>query len=155
VFSDLWGPAPTFVGRYSYYVSFIDDYSKFTWIYLLKHKSEVFARFREFQSLVERQFNKKIRAVQSDWGGEYQSLNSFFKQIVIAHLVSCPHAHHQNGVAERKHRHIVEVGLTLVAHASMPLKFRDGAFLTAVFLINRLPTKVLNDETPLSSRGTS
>ena len=71
VFSDVWGPAPTSVGRYSYYVSFIDDFSKFTWIYLLKHKSEVFQCFSDFQNMVERQFNHKILAVQSDWGVEY------------------------------------------------------------------------------------
>jgi histone deacetylase 1/2 len=66
VFSDVWGPAPTSVGRHEYYVSFIDDYSKFTWIYLLRRKSEVFQCFHDFQSLVERQFNRKIRAVQTD-----------------------------------------------------------------------------------------
>ncbi|WVZ64534.1 hypothetical protein U9M48_014035 [Paspalum notatum var. saurae] len=52
-FSNVWGPAPTSVGRKNYYVSFIDDYSKFIWIYLLKHKSKVFQKFHEFQSLVE------------------------------------------------------------------------------------------------------
>jgi hypothetical protein len=60
------GAAPESVGRYRYYVSFIDDYSKFTWIYLLKHKSEVFEKFRDFQTLVERFFDKKILAVQTD-----------------------------------------------------------------------------------------
>jgi histone deacetylase 1/2 len=111
IFSDVWGRAPTSVGRFEYYVSFIDDYSKFTWIYLIRHKSEVFKCFHTFQSLVERQFGRKILAVQTDWGGEYQALNSFFTRIGIAHHVSCPHAHQQNGSAERKHRHIVEVGL--------------------------------------------
>lgn len=90
---------------------------------MLRHKSDVFQCFREFQNLVERQFDKKILALQSDWGGEYQSLNSFFKNVGITHYVSCPHAHQQNGAAERKHRHIVEMGITLLAHASMPLKF--------------------------------
>jgi histone deacetylase 1/2 len=56
-------------------------------------------------------------------GGEYQTLNSFFQKHSIIHKVSCPHGHQQNGAAERKHRHIVEVGLTLLAHSSMPLKF--------------------------------
>jgi histone deacetylase 1/2 len=125
IYSDVWGPAPISVGSYSYYVSFIDDYSKYTWIYLLKHKSDVFRVFQDFQNLVERQFSKKILCVQSDWGGEYEKLNSFFKKIGITHRVSCPHAHQQNGAAERKHRHIVEVGLALLAHASMPLKFWD------------------------------
>ena len=84
--------------------------------------------FLKFQQLVERPFDQKILAVQSDWGGEYQKLNSYFQQIGITHLVSCPHAHQQNGSAERKHRHIVEVGLFLLAQASMPLKFWDEAF---------------------------
>lgn len=63
--------------------------------------------------------------------------------------MSCPYAHQQNGSAERKHRHIVEVGLSLLAHASMPLKFWDEAFITATYLINRLPSKVINNDTPL------
>lgn len=82
-------------------------------------------------------------------GGEYQKLNSFFQRIGISHHVSCPYAHQQNGSAERKHRHIVEVGLSLLAHASMPLKFWDEAFITATYLINRLPSKVINNDTPL------
>jgi histone deacetylase 1/2 len=93
VFSDVWGPAPKSVGHFSYYVSFIDDFSKYTWVYLIKHKSEVFSCFREFQTLIERQLNCKILAMQTDWGGEYQSLNSFFKQVGISHHVSCPYAH--------------------------------------------------------------
>jgi hypothetical protein len=63
--------------------------------------------------------------------------------------VSCPYAHQQNGSAERKHRHIVVVGLSLLAHASMPLKYWDEAFLAATYLINRLPTKVLDFSSPL------
>jgi hypothetical protein len=149
IFSDVWGPACDSFGRNKYYVSFIDDYSKFTWIYLLKHKSEVFQCFHDFQNLVERQFDRKILALQSDWGGEYEKLNSFFSKTGIVHLVSCPHAHQQNGAAERKHRHIVEVGLSLLAHSSMPLKYWDQAFLTATYLINRTPSKVINNSTPL------
>lgn len=149
VFSDVWGPAPSSVGNKNYYVSFIDDFSKFIWVYLLKHKSEVFSKFREFQTLVEHSFNTKIKAMQTDWGGEYQRINSFFSHIGIAHLVSCPHTHQQNGSAERKHRHIVEIGLALLSHASMPLKFWDEAFVTAAYLINRVPSRVINFETPL------
>jgi hypothetical protein len=59
-------------------VSFIDDFSKFTWVYLLKHKSEVFHKFQEFQTLVERLFDRKIISMQTDWGGEYEKLNPFF-----------------------------------------------------------------------------
>jgi hypothetical protein len=58
-----------------------------------------------------------------DWGGEYQKLHGFFSKVGIRHHVSCPHAHQQNGAAEQKHQHIVEVGLTLLSHAFIPLKF--------------------------------
>jgi hypothetical protein len=57
VFSDVWGPATELVGRKKYYVSFIDDFNKFVWIYTLKNKSEVFEHFHEFQNLVERLFD--------------------------------------------------------------------------------------------------
>jgi hypothetical protein len=123
VFSDVWGPAIESFGRKKYYVSFIDDFIKFVWIYTLKHKSEVFECFHNFQNLVESLFDRKILAMQTDWGGEYHKLNSFFQRIGISHHISCPHDHQQNGSAEQKHRHRVEVGLTLLAQASMPLKF--------------------------------
>jgi hypothetical protein len=54
VFSDVWGPTLEFVGRYKYYISFIDDFSKFTWIYLLKNKLDVFHVFQDFQTHFER-----------------------------------------------------------------------------------------------------
>ncbi|WVZ64164.1 hypothetical protein U9M48_013727 [Paspalum notatum var. saurae] len=76
--------------------------------------------------------------MQTDWGGEYEKLNSFFNKVGISHRVSCPHAHQQNG-AERKHRHIVEVGLSLLAHAHMPLKFWDEAFSLCKRLFNTKP----------------
>jgi histone deacetylase 1/2 len=75
-------------------------------------------------------------------------LNSFLQCVGIAHHVYCLHAHQQNGSAERKHCHIVEIGLSLLADALMPLKFWDEAFLTAIFLINHLPSPVIKNDTP-------
>jgi hypothetical protein len=150
VFSDVWGPAPTSVGGYSYYISFIDDYNKFTWLYLLRDRTEVQRIFLQFQAHVERLLDAKIKCVQSDWGGEYQKLhNQFFRSLGISHHVSCPHTHQQNGSVERKHRHIVETGLSLLAHASMPIKFWDEAFVTAAYLINWLLTRVIDNLCPL------
>jgi hypothetical protein len=91
VFSDVRGPAPNSIGHNNYYVSFIDDFSKFTWIFLLKHKSEAFPKFHVFQQHLELLLNRKVIAMQIDWGGEYEKLNSFFNHIGISHLVSCPH----------------------------------------------------------------
>jgi hypothetical protein len=68
VSSNVWRPAPSSIRRFCYYVSFIHDYSKFTWVDLLKHKSNAFHKFHDFQQLVERLFSKKIFVIQTDWG---------------------------------------------------------------------------------------
>ncbi|KAL5825479.1 hypothetical protein ACOSQ3_021542 [Xanthoceras sorbifolium] len=81
-------------------------------------------------------------------GKEYQVFGSYLKSLGIVHRFSCPYTHQQNGVAERKHHHIVETGLTLLAHASLPLKFWCEAFLAVTLLINNLPTPVLHGKSP-------
>jgi histone deacetylase 1/2 len=149
IYTDVWGPAIPSVGGFKYYVSFIDDFTKFTWTYFLHAKSEVEHTFLRFQKHAELLLNTKIKSVQSDWGGEYRRLHKYFLDNGIIHYISCPHTHQQNGSAERKHRHIVETGLALLAHSSMPLKFWDEAFSTAVHLINRMPTRVIDNATPL------
>jgi histone deacetylase 1/2 len=82
-------------------------------------------------------------------GDEYRNLNAFFNKLGISHRVSFPHTHQQNRTVERKHRHIVETGLTLLARADVPFRFWSDAFFTACFLINRTPTRVLSMKTPL------
>ena len=131
-----------------YYVCFIDDFSKFTWFYPITAKSNVLAIFQKFKLHVERFFDTKIKAFQFDWGGEFQKLNPFLAQYGISHRLPCPHTHQQNGSVECKHKHIVEMGLTLLANASMPLKFWDEAFTTTCFLINRLPSPLLHNKSP-------
>ena len=124
VYSDVWGPSPLLSNEgYRYYVHFLDDDSRFTWIYPLQTKSEAKVVFIQFQAMVERMFNRKLICLQTDWGGEYKSLSPLLQKLGIQFRHSCPHAHYQNGRAERKHRHIVELGLTLLAQANMPLRF--------------------------------
>jgi histone deacetylase 1/2 len=99
---------------------------------------------------METQFDTHVKIFQSDGGGEFvnQSLQNLFKTNGIIHRISCPGTPEQNGLAERRHRYIVETGLTLLSHASVPIKFWTVAFCTAVFLINRLPTSVLGYKSP-------
>jgi histone deacetylase 1/2 len=149
IFTDVWGPASVLsTSGAKYYVSFLDDYSKFLWLFPLKLKSDVENVFLNFQTYVEKQFDRKIKAIQSDWGGEYRRLNTYFHKIGINHRVACPHTHQQNGSIERKHRHIVEVGLSLLAHSNLPMIYWEDAFQTATYIINRLPTPVLNQKSP-------
>lgn len=149
IHSDVWGPAPLISSNgFQYYVHFTDHYSRFTWLYLLKHKSDVYKAFTDFKQLVENQFDHKIKILQTDGGGEFIALKSFLQTHGIQHRLSCPYTPEQNGLAERKHRHITEMGRTLLAKSSLPFKFWDDAFCTAVYLINRLPSSVLQYRTP-------
>lgn len=144
IHTNVWGPAPiSSSASFHYYVHFTDAFSRFTWIYLLGKKSDVIQAFINFKTHVELQLNSKIKAVQSDWGGEYRTLSTFLANHGISHRRSCPYVHEQNGLAERRHRHITEVGLTLLAQGSLPMKYWDDAFITAVHLINRIPSSVL------------
>lgn len=116
----------------------------------MRQKSDFFDIFLKFQKSVENQFSKKIKIFQCVGGGEYQSKH------FVQHLencgkqreLSCPGTLEQNGVAERKHRHIVETGLTMIFHANIPKILWVEAFSTATFLINRLPSKVLAMDSP-------
>lgn len=141
LYSDLWGPAPIPSNNGNlYYLSIIDAFSRYTWIYPIKRKSDTLETFIHFQTLVENQVGTTIKAIQTDWGGEFRPFQNFLKTHGIAHRVTCPHAHQQNGTVERKHKHIVQMALTLLSHAHLPLKFWEEAFITSVYLINRLPS---------------
>ena len=151
IHSDLWGPVLTSsINGFKYYVLFIDHFTKFTWIYLLNSKSEVFTKFVQFKAIVETQFSIKIKTFSSDGGGEYTSnaFKTYLSQQGIVHQVSCPYTPQQNGLVERTHRHLIETTITLLSQASMPPSYWSYAVLTAVLLINLLPTSVFAFHSP-------
>lgn len=153
IHSDIWGPSRvTSILGPKYFVTFIDEFSRCTWIYLLKERSELFGVFQNFFKEIQNQFNSSIRILRSDNAKEYfsASFNSFMAHNGIIHQSSCPHTPQQNGIAERKHRHIIETARTLLIHANVPSKFWGDAVLTAVYLINRMPSSALQNKVPHS-----
>ena len=124
---------------------FVDDFSRFTWIFPLKNKSDV---FKDFESFVKTQFQCQIKSFHSDWGGEFQKLHPYLKQQGIVHRITCPYTHEQNGLAERKISHIIDTDLTLLAHAFIPFKYWSYAFLHAVLTINQMPNTSLKNKIP-------
>lgn len=150
IHTDLWGPAPIpSVEGYRYYALFLDDHSRYLWLYPLKQKSDIVHAFNHLLSVIKTQFGCTIKSVQSDNGGEYTPIHNICSQLGITTRLSCPYTSAQNGRAERKHRHVVEIGLTILAQASMPLCHWWDAFVTATQLINGLPTEVLRGKSPM------
>ena len=110
-------------------------------MYPIRQKSEFYKVFVDFCLLVENQFSFSIKTIRTNGGGEFSSklLVDFLKTMGTLHQKSCPHTPEQNGVVERKHRHLVETGLTLLAQSHLPSSLWLEAFSTVIFLINRLP----------------
>jgi hypothetical protein len=150
LYTDVWGPSPNkSIDGYSYYLIIVDHFTKYIWFYPLKFKSDVSIIFPKFKSLVEKFFNLPIITLYSDNGGEFIKLKQFLTTHGISHYTTPPHTPELNATAERRHRHIVETGKALLHTAKLPPSFWSFAFRTAVYLINRLPTPLLNMKSPI------
>jgi len=151
IHSDVWGPSriSTMFGK-RWFVTFIDDHTRLSWVFLLKGKSEVKNVFETFHVMVETQFNEKIKIFRSDNGREFfnEQLGSFFRKTGVVHQSSCPDTPQQNGIAERKNRHLLEVTRALMFTSKVPQHLWGEALLTATYLINRMPSRPLEFKTP-------
>ncbi|KAG7564770.1 Integrase catalytic core [Arabidopsis suecica] len=156
LFSDVWSSPVISIDNFKYYLVIVDHFTRYTWLYPLKLKSDVKTIFVAFKSLVENKFQTRIGTLYTDNGGEFIALRDFLTAHGISHLTTPPHTPEHNGLSERKHRHVVETGLTLLSKASLPTSYWPYAFATAIYLINRLPTPVLNMTSPFQKLfGTS
>lgn len=128
----------------------MDDFSRFSWFYPLKLKSDFYDVFRAFLTFVQTQFSCKLKAFQTDGGTEF--MNHRVRDLLISngtnHRVSCPHTLQQNGRAKRKHRHLTETGLAMLFNASAHASYWVDSFSTAAYIINRIPSKLLDNKSP-------
>ncbi|CAL1357037.1 unnamed protein product [Linum trigynum] len=133
-----------------FFLTVVDDFSRATWIYLLKYKSDVEQHIRSFCQMAATQFDCSVKRIQADNGMEFQTtfLRSYYAEHGILLQTSCVNTPQQNGVVERKHRHLLDTARALRFHAGLPVRFWGECVLTATYLINRLPSSVLAGKTP-------
>jgi hypothetical protein len=141
------------LGGSLYYVIFIDDYSRKTWMYLLKTKDEVFIKFQEFKEEIENLTTKKIKILRTDNGGEYKSKEfvSFCKSVRIRRELTVPHNPQKNGVEERKNKSIEEIVKALMNDQVLSMYLWGQATMTTIYVQNRSPHHILKDMTPEES----
>lgn len=149
---DIWGPYKVCTkGNYRYFLTIVDDKTRYTWVYLLALKSEALNTISAFYEYVKTHFpKKKIQFLRSDNALEFNTAEcqAFFSQHGIVHQTSCVYRPQQNARVERKHRNILETARALRFQANLPLEYWGDCVMTAVHLINRLPTPVLQNKTP-------
>ncbi|CAN1176981.1 Retrovirus-related Pol polyprotein from transposon TNT 1-94 [Linum perenne] len=154
IHTDLWGPSPvpSRLG-YKYFVLFVDLATRFTWIYWLRAKSELFTITKDFIQMVKTQFDKTIKVFRSDPCGEYSSnaLKELYKIHDIHYQMSCPGVSEQNGLVERKNRHVLELARAMLLQSHVPPTFWPEVVKTAVYLINRQVTPILQNQSPYFS----
>jgi len=149
VHSDFCGPfEDQTIGGNRYFVCFVDEHSRKLWVYLIKHKDEVFDVFRKFKTLVENQSVKKIKILKTDSGGEYTS--RMFKELFvnhgIDHEVTTHYTPRHNGIAERRNISILDMVRCILKQRSMPNSLWGEAVTTAAYVLNRCPTKRLKNK---------
>lgn len=157
IHSDIWGPSPipNITGA-KWFVSFIDDCTRVTWIFLLKHKFDVSTVLPNFCSMIKTQFGVNIKRFRSDNAKDYfnQVLTPYFQREGIIHESSCVNTPQQNGVAERKNGHLLDSTRSFMFQKNVPKSFWGEAVLTAAHLINRLPSRILGFKSPMDILST-
>src|ERR1044072_2879209 len=154
IHTDICGPFPTpsWNGQ-QYFISFIDDYSRYAYLFLIHEKSQSLDVFKSFKAEVENQLNKRIKNVKSDRGGEYygrydgsgeQRPGPFAKYLEECGIVpqyTMPGSPSMNGVAERRNRTLKDMVRSMICHSTFPESLWGEALKTAAYILNRVPTK--------------
>ncbi|KAI3697255.1 hypothetical protein L6452_30136 [Arctium lappa] len=148
---DLFGPTNVMsIGKKSYCLVIVDDYSRFTWVYFLRTKDETSGLIKSFILRIENQTNQKVKVIRSDNGTEFKNLdlNTFCEEKGIERQYSAPRTPQQNGVAERRNRTLIEAARSLLADSKLPITFWAEAVNTACYVQNRVLVVKPKNKTP-------
>ncbi|GJW92205.1 retrotransposon protein, putative, ty1-copia subclass, partial [Tanacetum coccineum] len=150
IHTDVCGPL-RYVSRQgdSYFITFTDDYSRYGYVYLLKHKHEVFETLKVFKNEVKNQLGKTIKALRSDLRGEYinQQFKDYLKACGIVQQLTPPYTPQHNRVSERRNHTLLDMVRSMMNLTTLPLSFWDYSLETATRILNMVPTKQV-DKTP-------
>jgi hypothetical protein len=127
---DIWGRFSIQSINDSYFfLTILDDFSRFTWVYLLQSKAQVRNLLQSFYTFVKTKFQLKIKAIRSDHEAEF-CMSEFYSSKGILYQLSCVETSQQNYVVECKHQHLLNVARALRFQSQLPLKFRGDCVLT-------------------------
>ena len=129
-------------GGKKYFITFIDDCTRYCYVYLLQSKDEAIEMFKHYKIEVENQLSKKIKAIRSDRGGEYESpFEEFCLEHGIIHQTTAPYSPQSNGIAERKNRTLKEMMNAMLLSSGLPQNLWGEALLSANYILNKMPHK--------------
>ncbi|GJY98389.1 zinc finger, CCHC-type containing protein [Tanacetum coccineum] len=133
-------PQPPLIGNKKYFMTFIDDASRFCYVYFLHTKDEALDKFKVFKNEVELQQGSLFKRFRTDRGCEYMD-TLYFHSIGIIHETTAPYTPQQNGISERKNKVLKEMVNFMLSYSGLSQGFWGEAILTACYLLNRVPNK--------------
>ena len=151
VHTDVWGPAKVASkGGSRYFVSFVDDYSRYAWVYFLKHKNEVFETFKQWRAMVENRTSRKLKTLRSDNGTEYTdgAFKKFCDEEGIVRHWTVRDTPQQNGVVERLNRTLLEKARCMRSNSGLGREWWAESVATTAYIVNRSPHSTLDGDTP-------
>lgn len=151
IHTDVCGPMTIeSPGGARYMLTFKDDATSFRFVYFLKHKDDVYDRFKIFDQMIRNKFNKSIKVLRSDNGTEFRNklMNTYLESKGITRETTAPYTPEQNGKAERDNRTIIESARTMLRAKDLPKNLWAEAVNTAVYLLNRTGSSNGSDKTP-------
>jgi transposase InsO family protein len=151
VHGDLCGPVtPATPGGRRYFLLLIDDLSRYMWVMILGSKGEAVNAIRRVQVAAEAECDRKLRVLRTDNDGEFTAAEfaSYCADEGVQRHYSVPYSPQQNGVVERRNQTVVGMARALLKQSGIPAIFWGEAVVTAVYILNRSPTKALNGMTP-------
>jgi transposase InsO family protein len=130
-------------GGKRYFMTFIDDCTRFCYVYLLKTKDEALHYFKGYKAEIENQLERKIKRLRFDRGGEYffSEFTEFYVEHGIIHERTPPYSTQSNGIAERKNRTLTELVNAILGTAGISKEWWGETILTACHVLNRVRTK--------------
>jgi len=154
VHADLCGHiTPKTVGGASYFLLVVDDHSRYMWVEMLKSKDQALECFKKIKLRAEMESDGKLKALRTDRGGEFVSnmFSVFCSEGGIKHFTTTPYSPQQNGVVERRNQTVIEMARCMLKSMNVPSELWGEAVCTAVYILNRSPTKSLNNMTPFEA----
>jgi len=154
IHTDICGPFPTpFWNGQQYFISFIDDYSRYAYLFLIHENSQSLDVFKSFKVEVENKLNKRIKSVRSDHGGEYygkydgsgeqrpRPFVRYLEECGIVPQYTMLGSPSMNGVAERRNQTLKDMVRSMICHSTLPESLWGEALKTTTYILNRVPIK--------------
>ena len=130
---------------FHYFITFTNDFSRYGHVYLMKHKSKSFKKFKKFKNEIQNQLSKSIKELWLDQGGEYlsQEFDNYLKECAIISQLTPPRTPQWNGVSKKRNHTLFDIVWSMMSQTNLSISFQGHTLKTVAFTLNRVLSKLI------------